>query len=246
MVASPSTPPKTPIIYPSSDGQPVAETFDHLYALLTTLEVLKQYLKNRRATVLGNQILYYAQGLPKIYVVPDIMVIFDVEPGGRDSYKLWEEGQAPRVIFEITSRGTKDNDLVFKKNLYAGLEVEEYWLFDPKNEWIEGQLQGYRLHEGTYFPILDNCSTALQLRLEAEGKLIGFYREDNGEKLLIPEELSQALEEATSAKLQAEEQAEEERQLAEQERQRAEQLEEQLKRYQERFGSLSESDSPST
>jgi formyltetrahydrofolate hydrolase len=28
--------------YPSSDGEPVAETFDRLYAFLTTLEVLKQ------------------------------------------------------------------------------------------------------------------------------------------------------------------------------------------------------------
>lgn len=32
------------IIYPSADGKPVAETYDHLYAILTTLEVLKQYL----------------------------------------------------------------------------------------------------------------------------------------------------------------------------------------------------------
>jgi hypothetical protein len=41
------------IFYPSADGQPVAETYDHLYALLTTLEVLKQYLADRQATVLG-------------------------------------------------------------------------------------------------------------------------------------------------------------------------------------------------
>ncbi|MBD2582757.1 Uma2 family endonuclease, partial [Planktothricoides sp. FACHB-1261] len=32
------------IIYPSSDGKPVAETYDHLYAILITLEVLRQYL----------------------------------------------------------------------------------------------------------------------------------------------------------------------------------------------------------
>jgi len=47
------------IIYPSSDGEPVAETSDHLYAILTTLEVLKQHLENRKATVLANQNLFY-------------------------------------------------------------------------------------------------------------------------------------------------------------------------------------------
>ena len=32
------------IDYLSGDGTPVAETFVHLYALLVTLEVLRQYL----------------------------------------------------------------------------------------------------------------------------------------------------------------------------------------------------------
>jgi hypothetical protein len=67
----------------------VAETYDHLYALLITLEVLRQYLEGRQATVLGNQFLYYAQNLPKLRVTTDVMVIFDVAPGGRDNYKIW-------------------------------------------------------------------------------------------------------------------------------------------------------------
>lgn len=32
--------PDAAIIYPVSDGEPVAETYDHLYAILVTLEVL--------------------------------------------------------------------------------------------------------------------------------------------------------------------------------------------------------------
>jgi hypothetical protein len=66
----------------------VAETFIHLYAMLTTLEVLKQYLEGQQATVLANQFLYYAQGFPKLRVAPDVMVIHNVAPGGRDSYKM--------------------------------------------------------------------------------------------------------------------------------------------------------------
>ncbi|MEH1798613.1 Uma2 family endonuclease [Nostoc sp.] len=211
------------IFYPSADGQPVAETYDHLYALLTTLEVLKQYLANRQATVLGNQFLYYAQGFPKLRVAPDVMVIFDVASGGRDNYKTWEEGQVPTVIFEMTSFGTKGQDEIFKKTLYEQLGVKEYWLFDPKSEWVEQQLRGYRLRGEIYEPIEDGHSEPLQLRLVIEGKLIGFYSEDTGEKLLIPDELAQALRQEVLARQQAEELVEQERQRAEQERQRAEQ-----------------------
>ncbi|MBD2195229.1 MULTISPECIES: Uma2 family endonuclease [Calothrix] len=223
--------PKSEIIYPSSDGEPVAETYDHLYALLTTLEVLRQYLQGRRATVLANQFLYYAQGFPKLRVAPDVMVIYDIEPGGRDNYKIWEEKQVPKVIFEITSKGTQEEDKTTKKNLYESLEVEEYWLFDPKGEWIEQQLQGYRLRGDIYEPITDNCSQILQLRLAVEGKLIGFYRLDNGEKLLVNDELIAALKQETDKRIQAEIQAE-------QERQRAAELESLLSRYREQFGEL--------
>lgn len=207
------------IVYPSADGEPVAETYDHLYAILTTLEVLKQYLADRRATVLANQFLYYAQGFPKVRVAPDVMVIFDVEPGGRDNYKIWEEGQVPKVIFEITSPGTKSEDQNNKKDLYEGIEVQEYWLFDPRGEWIPEQLRGYRLGVEGYQLIRDNRSEVLQLRLEIEGKLLGFYREDNGDKLLIPDELVSALKV---------------------ERQRAAELESLLARYREQFGELPE------
>ncbi|WP_228039094.1 Uma2 family endonuclease [Nostoc sp. LEGE 12450] len=218
------------IFYPSADGQPVAETYDHLYALLTTLEVLQQYLANSQATVLGNQFIYYAQGFPKLRVAPDVIVIFDVAPGGRDNYKIWEEGQVPTVIFEMTSFGTKGQDEIFKKTLYEQLGVKEYWLFDPKGEWVEQQLRGYRLRGEIYEPIQDGCSEPLQLRLVVEGRLIGFYREDTGEKLLIPNELAEALRQEVLARQQAEE-------LVEQERQRAEHAELQIEQLKARLRS---------
>ncbi|XPM61827.2 MAG: Uma2 family endonuclease [Leptolyngbya sp. IPPAS B-1204] len=226
------------LIYPSSDGEPVAETFDHLYAILTILEVLRQYLQDQRATVLANQFLYYAQGFPKLRVAPDVMVIFDVEPGGRDNYKIWEEGQVPKVIFEITSASTRQEDTGHKQVLYEQLEVDEYWLFDPKGDWIDGQLLGYRLQEGRYLRIADQCSQALNLRLQVEGKLLGFYRLDTGEKLLLPDELAQALRQESTARQAAEQRAEFAEQRAEsaeqqlaQERQQREAL---LQRLQER------------
>jgi vacuolar-type H+-ATPase subunit I/STV1 len=93
--------------------------------------------------------------------------------------------------------------------------------------------------------ITDSRSEPLQLRLAVEGKLIGFYREDSGQKLLIPDELASALQQETQARQLAEEQAEQERQRAEQERQQRElaqqqmaQMEAILARYREQFGEL--------
>ncbi len=69
---------------------------------------------------------------------------------------------------------------------------------------------------------VNRCSYA---RL-VEGELIGFYREDSGEKLLIPDELAEALQAEVKARQQALE--------------RAEQAEALLARYRERFGELPE------
>lgn len=184
------------IIYPSSDGTSLAETYVHLYAILVTLEILKQYLQGQQATVLADQFLYYAQGFPRLRVAPDVMVIFNVAPGGRDNYKIWEEKQVPSVIFEITSEGTREKDTGFKKTLYEQLGVKEYWLFDPKGEWIENKLKGFRLEKDIYEEITHNKSELLGLTLEVELELIAFYREDTREKLLAPSELAQALSES--------------------------------------------------
>jgi Uma2 family endonuclease len=231
MTASLSHSSSTTLFYPSSDGQPVAETYLHLYALLVTLEVLRQYLRERRATVLGNQFLYYAEGFPRLRVAPDVMVIFEVEPGGRDNYKIWQEHQVPVVVFEMTSKRTKNEDLVEKKTLYERLGIQEYWLFDPKGEWIKTQLQGYRLHGEHYQQITDSRSEPLQLRLQVEGQLIGFYREDTGEKLLMPQELADALAQERLTSQQ-------ERLAKEQERLAKEQAQKQVERLQAQLRSL--------
>jgi Uma2 family endonuclease len=249
----------TAIHYPTGDGQPVAETFAHLYAILMTIEVLRLYLQGQQAIVLGNQYLYYEQGKPNKRVAPDVFVIFDVEPGGRDNYKIWEEGSIPSVTFEMTSPSTKKEDDGFKKLLYAQIGVQEYWQFDPKGEWIKEQLRGYQLVSGQYQPITNNISSVLQLRLEVDNSLvisptalISFYRLDTGEKLLLPVELQAGIriaqQEAISAK-QETASAQQETVLAKQKaalaeqkaasaKQEAHELAAQLAAYKARFGSF--------
>jgi hypothetical protein len=81
MISSPTSQP-VELIYPSSDGEPLAESDTHLLAILLTLEVLRKYLEGQVATVLANQFLYYSQGFPKLRVAPDVMVILGVAAGG--------------------------------------------------------------------------------------------------------------------------------------------------------------------
>jgi Uma2 family endonuclease len=171
----------------------LAETQQHVLAILMTLALLRLHLQEQQAVVFADQYLYYIEGNPRARVAPDVMVVFDIEKRLYDNYKIWEGKQTPAIIFEVTSAGTKETDWNFKKTLYEQLGVTEYWLFDPYGEWVAEQLQGYRLNEdGLYKPIRDNCSEVLQLKLQAEEYLIGFYRLDNGEKLLTLEELYSA------------------------------------------------------
>jgi Uma2 family endonuclease len=237
-----STANKTPnpdIFYPSSDGEPLAESYDQLYVIMTTLAMLLAHLKGQQATVLADQFLYYAQGFPRLRVAPDVMVIFNVEPGGRDNYKIWEEGEVPSIVFEMTSPGTRNKDDVEKKHLYESLGVTEYWQFDPRGEWIPDKLRGYQLQgdeEPAYVPITDNFSQVLQLRLVVEDKIIAFYRLGDGVRLLPLEELNIALEQQIQK-------AEEESRRADRAIQKTQELEAQIALYQQRLGELP-ADSP--
>ena len=218
------------IIYPSSDGEPLAETQQHVLAILMTLALLRLYLQDQQAVVFADQFLYYIEGNPKARVAPDVMVVFDIEKRLYANYKIWEGKQTPAIIFEVTSAGTKEIDWNFKKTLYEQLGVTEYWLFDPYGEWVADKLQGFRLNEDdVYKPIRDNCSQVLQLRLQAEEYLISFYRLDNGEKLLTPEELYSAAQEANQRAEAANQRAEASNHQVLQEKARADRLAEKLR-----------------
>ena len=145
------------IDYPESDGEPLAETDTH-YRQITDLRFsLEQYCirKFGQVYVAANLFLYYVEGDPRKVLAPDIFVVLGVLPGDRRIFRLWEEGKGPDVVFEITSKSTRIDDIGNKKGLYEALGVSEYFLFDPLHEYMEPQLKGYRLEEGLYRPIAE-------------------------------------------------------------------------------------------
>jgi Uma2 family endonuclease len=134
------------IDYPETDGRQMAETEIHYQALTDTVATLKEFFRDAPDIYVGgNLLLYYEKDNPSASTAPDVFVVKGVAKKLRRTYKLWEEAQAPAVVFEITSRSTRLEDQGYKRALYAMLGVREYFLFDPLAEYLRPPLQGYSL-----------------------------------------------------------------------------------------------------
>jgi Uma2 family endonuclease len=207
------------IQYPETDRKPMAETDVHIDVLIYLREGLKDYFRDDpQMYVAGNMLLYYEEGNPAASVAPDVFVVQGVAKGERRTYRLWEEGQAPAVVFEITSRGTRLEDLGTKRALYAMLGVQEYFVYDPLGEYLQPPVQGYRLQEGEYQRMVaagegELVSQMLGLELRVEAGRLRLVNPATGERLLTPAE-AQAGRRASQARA-AEVEAEVERLRAE-------------------------------
>ena len=78
-----------------------------------------------------------------------MFVALDV-PRWRRTFLTWMEGQPPNVVLEIASPRTWKSDVSWKKGLYLGLGVQEYFLFDPKGEDFQPILQAFQLVEAFF------------------------------------------------------------------------------------------------
>ncbi len=172
----------------------MAETDLHI-DLLIMLRVMLQawFARDPRVYVSGNVLIYYVPGDKRRHVSPDVFVVFGVAKKQRDYYLTWEEGKTPAVAIEITSKSTQREDTRKKFVLYRDvLKVKEYFLFDPRGEYLDESLQGYRLHRGQYVPIapVDDRlpSKQLGLHLEADGRVLRLYNPASGQWLPTPGE----------------------------------------------------------
>jgi Uma2 family endonuclease len=202
------------IEYPTSDGQPMAETTLHrkvMSSLIGGLE--RRYAETADVWAGGNLLLYYLEGRLDKSVSPDVMLARGVhDKHDRDTWLLWEEGVPPTLVFEITSRSTRREDTGRKKDLYEKLGVAELVLFDPFGEYLKPRLQGFRLDRGRYQPIplspdgsLDLWTTGLTARIE--GKQLRLVDTVTREKLLWEDELETARRQAEERAAAAEQRA---------------------------------------
>ncbi|MCC3472180.1 MAG: Uma2 family endonuclease [Microcoleus sp. PH2017_15_JOR_U_A] len=143
------------IEYPSSDGEPMAESDITRDYMTYGVEALKQHFQGRSDVyVSANSFVYYEEGNKSAVVAPDIYVVFGVRKRQRDNYKIWKEaGIAPQFVLEITSETTQDVDQETKPETYRSLGVREYFQYDPSGDYLNPILQGVRLVNNQYEPI---------------------------------------------------------------------------------------------
>jgi Uma2 family endonuclease len=165
------------VFYPESDGQPMGETQLHRNEIVYLIDAFEQrFVAEDDVYVGGDLLLYYRQGDPRKVVCPDVMVVRGVPKlPMRRTFKLWEEGEAPCLVIEVSSPSTQDEDFGSKKDLYERLGVEEYFLYDPLAERIP-QIEAFRLaKDGRYQPVspemdgsLVSQTTGVTLSMEAD------------------------------------------------------------------------------
>ena len=169
------------IIYPESDGKPMAETELHRDALINALIILIEAFKDKPdVCVSGNMMMYYVEGDPKKSISPDVFVSFGIGKKLRRTYRVWEEGKPPDFVLEFSSEKTHRTDQNEKKLLYASIGVQEYFLYDPERQYLPTPLMGFRLVDGEYVPIPAGpdgsvMSVTLNLELRLRGNILGFY-----------------------------------------------------------------------
>ena len=140
----------TAVEYPESDGQPMGETQLHRNWMIRLTDLLEFRYQNERAYVGSDLLMYYVEGDPKKFAVPDVFLVKDSRRDMRDTFKVWEEERVPTVIFEVTSKSTRARDERDKPALYASLGVPELILFDPRQEYLKPPLQLFELAHGEY------------------------------------------------------------------------------------------------
>lgn len=173
------------IDYPTSDGRPMAETDVHRDGMADLIAMLKIHYEQAPETyVSGNLLMYYVRGDKHRHVSPDVFVVHGIAKHRRNNYLVWEEGKGPDVVIELTSTSTREEDRDFKFGLYRDtLRVKEYFLFDPRTEYLDPPLEGYRLTRGRYVPI-----RAEEGRLPS--KVLGLHLERSGTELRLYDPLT--------------------------------------------------------
>ncbi|MGB0564396.1 MAG: Uma2 family endonuclease, partial [Spirulinaceae cyanobacterium] len=130
----PTAPPQPDLIYPDSDGQPMADNTLQFQWIVTIKENLERCFADDPAIFVAGDLLWYPQeGDNKTRRAPDVMVAFGRPKGHRGSYQQWkEEHIAPQVVFEILSPGNTIAEMAKKLAFYQRFGVEEYYLYNPE------------------------------------------------------------------------------------------------------------------
>ena len=205
----------TPVDYPCSDGQPMAESDFQLEPLVYAITALRTHFHQRKNVyVAGDMFLYHEEGNPRAVVAPDVFVV----PSGRrcTSACRTSSGKSPR---RRTSSWRSRRAAPGRRIKDASAKCMHPWAWGstgcstrPAITSIapEPRLQGFRLHGGEYRPLpsvamvggglsLHSEALGLDVRLDDEGRL-RFHDPASGEDLPAHEEMRARVEQEIAAR----------------------------------------------
>lgn len=207
----------SPVIYPDSDGQPMADNTKQFRWIVMIKENLELLFSDRPDVFVAGDLLWYPiEGDNALRQAPDALVVFGRPKGDRGSYQQWREDDIPpQVVFEILSPGNRPSEMLRKFKFYERYGVQEYYLYDPDDVEVMGWWR--RIDKLVSVDSMDGwVSPLLQIRFVLGETELEIYRPD-GRKFLTMVELEQRVQEAEA---------------------RAREAEELLARYRDRYGSL--------
>ena len=141
--------------YPSSDGKPMSENDFQGYVIryFDAAVRINWYGDRPNVYVASDLLIYAKEGDRAAVAAPDLFVVFGARDLPRYSYRLWEEPKPPDFALEVASPSSWRRDLNEKRAIYEAMGVREYVACDPRAEFYEPPLRGFRLEGGVYVPI---------------------------------------------------------------------------------------------
>jgi Uma2 family endonuclease len=190
------------IVYPDSDGKPMADnTIQYQYIITIQVGLDRLFDQQPDVFVAGDLLWYPVKGRRDLSAAPDVMVAFGRPKGDRGSYRQWEEGNiAPQVVFEILSPSNTATEMRTKRQFYTRHGVEEYYEYDPDSGTLEvWQRAGDFFRSMSFEEEWLSPRLGISLKVEADDTL-GVYYPD-GRKFEKPKDaLSRADIEVAEAK----------------------------------------------
>lgn len=206
-----------PIIYPESDGEPMADNMKQAEWMVMLFGNLSALLD---CFVGMNNFWFPVEGEPEVRLAPDVYVAFGRPKGYRGSYRQWEENGVPvTVVFEVLSPSNRGAEMEHKYTFYEEHGVEEYYIYDPDRNYLEAYVR-----KGTVFrrhwSLETFVSPRMGIRFDLSGdEMVVYY--PNGEPFKTIEQLRAERDREAAERQQAETARQQAEQRATQAEQRA-------------------------
>ena len=177
----------TEIEYPSSDGEPLAESTKQYRWIVTMESNLEKLTEGQNIFVGADNFIYPVKGKPKINQAPDVYAAIGRPKGHRGSYKVWAEDDIfPQFIVEVWSPTNTLKDMLEKRAFYEKYGCLEYIEIEPETEtlavWMRelDRLEPITIEHEWISPLLG-------VRFVQEWQQLNVYL-PNGERFLTDEE----------------------------------------------------------